>query len=246
MTEAYPIIRDLGLCAKLVSFAAAFEDAANKAALAFAAAVEAQAWDGVEEVSTSLVSTAIRFDPLRLDPELLEEKLNTFLRARNWHAATPPEGRKLWRIPVVIDEEHGAQFAQAAKLVNLSQKEAKTEILNSRVRVLTLGFAPGQPYMGILPAHWNIPRMSVLNPQVPGGALVTAIGQLIIYAGPAPTGWRHLGQTAFECFRPSSKTPIALTPGDEVTFVEATPAELKDINETDTSGDGGATWEPIT
>ena len=27
--------------------------------------------------------------------------------------------------------------------------------------------------------------------------------QLIIFASPNPTGWRHIGQCAFDCFRPT-------------------------------------------
>ena len=113
------------------------------------------------------------------------------------------------------------------------------------MRVLTLGFAPGQPYMGELPENWNIPRMSELNPQVPGGALVCAIRQLIIFAGPTPTGWRHIGQTAFDCFRPGSNQPFALTPGDEVTFSEISAVELDQIRADHTDGSGGATSEVL-
>jgi allophanate hydrolase subunit 1 len=69
------------------------------------------------------------------------------------------------------------------------------------VRVLAVGFAPGQPYLGPLGEEWNLPRLKALQ-QVPAGALVQAISQFVLFTGPAPTGWRHVGQTAFRCFRP--------------------------------------------
>ncbi|MEM6794791.1 MAG: glycoside hydrolase, partial [Acidobacteriota bacterium] len=38
-----------------------------------------------------------------------------------------------------------------------------------------------------------------------------------------PTGWRHVGQTAFKAFRPDSDTPFVLRPGDEVLFPATDP-----------------------
>ena len=74
--EHYPQISDLGLTAKLVTFAPAFNDAGNRAALAFRAAVAAKKWEGVEETATSLVSAFIRFDPLVITHDELEMRLS--------------------------------------------------------------------------------------------------------------------------------------------------------------------------
>ena len=81
-----------------------------------------------------------------------------------------------------------------------------------------------------------------LNPQVPGAALVVAIRQLIVFAGPAPTGWRHIGQTAFRCFRPEAADPIALKPGDEVTFCAASADEIAALAD---DPEGGATCSAL-
>jgi allophanate hydrolase subunit 1 len=113
------------------------------------------------------------------------------------------------------------------------------------VRVLTIGFAPGQPYMGQLPPEWNIPRLSQLTPQVPAGALVIAIRQLIIFSAATPTGWRHIGQSAFRLFRPDAARPFALNPGDEVSIRPITAEEYENIRAQDRSGDGGAQIEVL-
>lgn len=226
-----PLIRDVGLCAKLVTFAEALSDEANRAALAFRAAVDAEAWPGVAETAISLASTFVRYDPLVLAPEALQARLAALIQTQDWGAAALPKGRRLWTVPVAIGPKEGPQFEEAAALAGRSAQEAKAEILASRTRVLTLGFAPGQPYMGELPPHWDLPRMTELNPQVPGGALVVAIRQLIIFAGPAPTGWRHIGQTAFRCYRPEAEDPITLRPGDEVTFRTASLDEIHALSD---------------
>lgn len=245
MTKSFPVIRDIGLTGMLVSFADVLSEPANRAALAFRAEVAAQGWDGVAETASSLASTFVRFDPLVLEHNDLQARLAALLAGRDWLAAPLPAGRTLWRIPVVLGGAEGPQFADAAAAAGLEPQAARAEIAAARVRVMTTGFAPGQPYMGELADHWNIPRMAELNPQVPGGALVCAVRQLIIFTGPAPTGWRHIGQTAFQCFRPGADRPFALTPGDEVTFREVGPDEMSDIRAADQIGDGGATHEVL-
>ncbi len=86
--ENPPRIRDIGLTGKLVSFADGLSDSANRAALAFRAAIEAERWEGIEETSTTLVSVFLRFDPLRLDHESLDARLAALPRG-----ITTPEYR---------------------------------------------------------------------------------------------------------------------------------------------------------
>ena len=245
MPETRPAIRDLGLTGILVTFSDSFSDAANRAALAFRSAVEAESLEGIEETSTSLASVYVQFDPTRIPGGRLKDRLSGLLADKDWSSAALPAGRRLWTIPVVLGGEQGPQFADAASVAGLGIDEARSQISAARLRVLTVGFAPGQPYMGELPASWDIPRLAELTPRVPGGALVAAIRQLIIFAGPTPTGWRHIGQTAFRCFRPESDSPFALTPGDEVGFRLIEAGELDDIASADETGDGGATWDEI-
>jgi len=69
--------------------------------------------------------------------------------------------------------------------------------------------------------------MDGIAPNVPACALVVAVGQLIIFANEAPTGWRHIGQTAFRCFDQSRAEPFAFQAGDLVQFQSATPSEIE-------------------
>lgn len=244
--DRYPAIRDVGLTGVLVTFSETLSEEANRAALAFRAGVEAEAWDGVAETATSLTSVFLRFDPLRLDHDRFAERLRGLLKETDWYAAPLPEGRGLWRIPVVLGGEHGPQFEDAAREAGLTPDEAARDIANARVRVLTIGFAPGQPYMGQLGEAWNIPRLTEITPKVPQGALVAAIRQLIIFTRATPTGWRHIGQTAFRCYRDGAEQPFPLRPGDEVTFRVVEPDEFAEIEARDRTGDGGAVREALS
>lgn len=94
--------------------------------------------------------------------------------------------------------------------------------------------------MGTLPENWDIPRQGGLTPLVPACAIVAAIRQLIIFPTATPTGWRHIGQTAFRGFRPDADEPFMLRAGDEVQFVPIEADELRRLS-TDDPEHGGAT-----
>lgn len=223
----FPALRTVGVDGLLVSFADRLTEPANRAALAFRAAVDAAGWDGVEETSSSLVSTYLRFDPLHLSHERLEGLLNGLLDSTDWYAAPLPSGRRLWRIPTVFGTDLAPQLAQAAEAAGLSEAEAVTSLAQSRVRVQTIGFAPGQPYLGALPEIWDIPRQSQLTERIPEGALAVAIRQLVLFSVATPTGWQHVGQTAIKLFQPDTDTPFLLRPGDEVQFTPTDPETLE-------------------
>jgi KipI family sensor histidine kinase inhibitor len=241
--NTWPAIRPVGLDGLLVSFDDQLSEPANRAALAFRAALDRATPDGVEESATSLVSCFVRFDPLAVAPSVLRAHLQTLLASRDWYAQTLPQGRRLWRIPTVYGTELAPQFAQAAAVAGLSEAEAIASLSSARIRVQTIGFAPGMPYLGALPQAWDIPRQTELTPRVPAGALAVAIRQLVLFPVATQTGWRHVGQTALQLFRPDSDTPFVLRPGDEVLF-PSIPRETYEALRSDI--DGGATFEVLT
>ena len=243
ISQTYPQIRTVGVDGLLVSFAGELTEAANRAALAFRAAVDAERWDAVEETTTSLVSTYLRYDLRHGDPATLTAKLTALMVSRDWYAADMPEGRRLWRIPTAYGPPLAPQLAEAAEAAGLSAEEALRTLSETRVRVQAIGFAPGQPYLGSLPPAWNIPRQTALTKQVPIGALTVAIRQFVLFTVTAPTGWRHVGQTAITLFRPELDTPFVLRPGDEALFVPTSPEALARMQAD--GPDGGATSEPI-
>lgn len=237
-----PRIRPLGFDGLLVSFGDRLTEPANRAALAFRAALDGQDWPGMVETSATLVSAYLRFDPLAASHAETRARLQALLDSRDWLASALPEGRKLVVIPCVYGGDHGPQLAEAAALAGMSEAEAIRSLSTSQVQVQAIGFAPGQPYLGNLPEAWNIPRQEALTPTVDPGALVVAIRQFVLFAVKAPTGWRKVGQTAFRLFRPDSDTPFVLRPGDEVRFRAVDAESFLRMSD---DPDGGATFEAL-
>jgi KipI family sensor histidine kinase inhibitor len=241
-TRFRPGIKPVGLGGMLISFGAQLSEPANRAALAFRAAVDLAGLKGVAETAPSLVSCYVRFDPLEVDAQALRGQIQALLDSRDWYAAPLPQGRKLWRIPTVYGGTHAPQLAEAAALAGLSEAEAIETLSQTRVRVQTIGFALGMPYLGALPQAWDIPRQTDLTPHVPAGGLCVAIRQLVLFPVATQTGWRQVGQTAIRLFDPASKTPFVLRPGDEVMFPAIPPEALTALQDTPL---GGASSEAL-
>ena len=242
--QEWPRIRTAGFDGFLVSFSDQLSEPANRAALALRSAIEQKGWAGLLETSTSLVSTYLRFDPMWKDHAEMHALLDGVLSERDWMTAALPQGRRLWRIPTVFGTSLAPQLDESAALAGLSAEEAIASVSRAPVRVQTIGFAAGMPYLGELSSEWNIPRQTELTAQVPAGGLCVAIRQLVLFPVATPTGWRHIGQTAFSLFRPDEETPFVLRAGDEVLFEPVAAEKLEGLR---ASGpDGGAYFEDLT
>lgn len=240
---SFPRIDPLGLDGVLVRFADSLSEPANRAALAFAAALHRDAPEGVEECSTSLVSAYLRFDPLHMDLDALHAVLAERLAAEDWYAAPLPEGRRRITIPTLYGTDAAPQLDEAAQVAGLSPEAAVADLSATELRVTAIGFAPGQPYLGTLSEAWDIPRQPALTPQVPAGALLVAIRQMVLFSVTAPTGWRHVGQTHARLFRVDSDTPFLLRPGDAVVFPSVSAEVFAGLAAREESG---ITQEPLS
>ena len=226
----FPRIAPSGVDGLVVSFADRFDDAANRAALALRAEIEAAAWPEVLESASSLVSTVLRFDPLQTHPHTLADRVSALLEGRDWTDPAPPAGRRLLSIPACFDPDLAPQIDEAAEAAGMAgRQEAIDSICGADLRVLTIGFAPGQPYIGQLPDPWDLPRQRELTPRVPVGALGLAIRQMVLFAVETQTGWRHVGQTAVRLFQPAEPDPFLLRPGDLLRFEPVTAGVLQSL-----------------
>ncbi|WP_245770909.1 5-oxoprolinase subunit B family protein [Natronohydrobacter thiooxidans] len=236
-----PTIHALGVDGVLISFGSELTEPANRAALAFHAALSGADLPGLKEAATSLTSVYLRLDLSACDLETLRPALATLLQSRDWYDAPLPATRRLWRVPALFGTELAPQLEEAAALAGLPPQDAIAELCAAPLRVQTIGFAPGQPYLGQLPENWNLPRQTDLTPRVPEGALAVAIRQMVLFSVSTPTGWRHVGQTALRLFQPDRPDPFLLRPGDEVLFQPVSRAEFETIRRD--APNGGAVSE---
>ncbi|MEQ3624507.1 MAG: carboxyltransferase domain-containing protein [Celeribacter sp.] len=246
MTNAHPLTVEVlpsGLDGFLIRFALTPDPAAMNAARRFAARLETAAPDGLCEVAAALVSVLARFDA-QADREGIKAQLQTLAQQVAEGPHDLPEPARRWTIPIAFGGDEGPQLAQVASALGLSEDAAVDQICEAELRVLTIGFAPGQPYIGLMPEAWNLPRMAELNPSVPAGALVVAVRQFVLFGAESATGWQQVGRAAFRTFVPERTPPMPLDGGDAIRFARASADDIARLTEADDPM-GGAKLEML-
>ena len=205
-------IQPLGDAAVLVRFGDSLSEAANRQAIAFAARLDAERPEGVEEIAPGLVSVLLRTRP---GTDLW--RLSGELRLRLDEPAALPPGRE-HEIAVVFD---GDDLMEVCERLRLPPGAFVVRHNGTPLRVLATGFAPGFVYCGFHSPGLVVPRREQVRPMVPAGTVLFAAGQTAIAATPIRTGWHVIGRTAFQNFDPAASPPTRLAPGDTIRFVVA-------------------------
>jgi len=81
-----------------------------------------------------------------------------------------------------------------------------------------IGFVPGFPYMGDLPADIDLPRRREPRTKVRAGSIAIAAGMTGVYPIESPGGWHLIGATPIPLFDVRAPQPSLLAPGDVVRF----------------------------
>ena len=235
----------MGLGGILVQLSDRLDDAANRRALALAARIEAEvgagALAGVEEVAPSLGSVFLRLDPLHADRAAITGRIGALLKDMAGQGTAPS---RRWTIPVAFGGAGGPDLDAVAAELGCTAQAAVEDLTAQDLRVMAIGFAPGLPYMGILPDRWDIPRKAGLTPKVPAGGIVVAVRQVILFPADTPTGWWHVGQSGLSAFRPGAADPFAFRAGDSVRLRAVARDELQALCAADPDR-GGARLEVL-
>ena len=226
-----PQILPLGIDGALVRFSTVMSDEANQSAANLAQILSQDAF-GFTDVQGTLASVAVRFDPTQMNFAAVRDAITAQINAA---ATARAISVKQWRIPTLFN---GEDLTEVAAIIGDSVQSVIDEIASTPVRVLTIGFAPGQPYLGELPERYGIPRQSQLRP-VPAGALVVAVRQMVLFANASPTGWRWIGSTAARLFDAGRDPAAILTAGD---MIEFHPVSADQFGQLQSDPMGGVSW----
>ncbi|PDW03641.1 5-oxoprolinase subunit PxpB [Candidatus Viridilinea mediisalina] len=189
---------------------------ANRAVLALAEHVRATAPVGLIAAVPAINSLLLTFEPLVLTSAALQAWLEPLL------ASVPPapaEPLHIHELPVNYGGAAGPDLVAVAEALALTPHEVIDLHTSVTYRVMMLGFAPGFPYLGPLPAALHLPRRATPRNAVPAGSVAIAAGMTGIYPTCLPGGWHLIGRTPVTLFDPHGDPPALLAPGDGVRFV---------------------------
>ena len=169
-------------------------------------------YTAVVDVVPTFRSLTVHYDPLRCDGQRLGEEL--LLLARSTGSAGA-RGRQ-WRIPVCFDDDCAPDLADLAQSKGMAREAVIALMTRTEFQVYMIGFMPGFPYMGGLPAELQMPRLSSPRKAVPERSLAVAGEMCAVYPWESPGGWRLLGRTPVPMFQAGDPQPALLASGDRV------------------------------
>src|SRR5262249_53881791 len=156
-------------------------------------------------------SILVKFDPHRWRHEELREALMPYLTRME---STPLPEPRLVEIPVCYGGEFGPDLSDVAATLALSPERVIEMHASATYLVYFLGFVPGFAYLGELPDALAIPRLPTPRRKVPAGSVAIAGNQTGVYPVATPGGWRLLGQTPVQMFRPDREGLSLVAIGD--------------------------------
>jgi KipI family sensor histidine kinase inhibitor len=91
-----------------------------------------------------------------------------------------------------------------------------------------IGFLPGLPYLGDVPAELALPRRTTPRLKVPAGSVAIATTMTTVYSIENPGGWHLIGRSPVPLWERQPVVRALLAPGDKVTF---SPVSLREYEE---------------
>jgi inhibitor of KinA len=173
-------------------------------------------------------SLTIGFDFKKINHQSLEAKLRELTNQVDKQEEN--EQRELF-IPVCYDDEYGLDLSEMVELSGLTKRQIVEYHVSSVYNVYMIGFIPGFPYMGVLPAELNFKRKFEPRLKVPKGSVGITGSQTGIYPMDVPGGWQIIGKTPLNIFDGSKKEPFIFQSGDKVKFEEIDKETFCNIEE---------------
>ncbi|MBZ5579383.1 MAG: 5-oxoprolinase subunit PxpB [Acidobacteriia bacterium] len=171
---------------------------------------------GIRNLHPAFASVLIDFDPRRRSHADVEALVRERMAAPA--AASSAESR-LVEIPVCYDGADGPDLEDVARHTGLDAARVVELHASAEYLVYFLGFSPGFPYLGGMPAELATPRLPAPRKRVPAGSVAIGGAQTGIYPMESPGGWRLIGRTSRRLFDPAAEPPALLRMGDRVRFV---------------------------
>lgn len=220
MADTYPRLLPLGDLAWIVEFGAAIDEVTHARVMGFAQLLEegraAGLWPQVVEWVPAYTTVTVFFaGDDAAEHSAASEAAPALLAAARGAAPLTRPGRR-WRLPVCFDAEFAPDLEDLAHARGLAPDEVCRSMTQTAFRVYMLGFQPGFPYMGGLPAALEMPRRKVPRTDVPARSVAVAGRMCAVYPWRSPGGWHLLGRTPLALFDRRLGDPAWLHPGDEV------------------------------
>lgn len=218
----YPRFLPLGDSALTVEFADAIDPAINALVQALDRAIAASNLPGIVETAPSFRSLLVIYEPETIGLDALVGELRGLIG--DGLNARVARGRS-WTVPVAYGRPTEADLLEVSSATGLSCDEVVALHSGAEYQVYFVGFVPGLPVLGGLPAALHLPRRPDPRPGIEAGCVMIGGMQGLIVPMTMPSGWYILGQTPLRAYSPGADNPFLFRPGDRIRFRAVTAGE---------------------
>ncbi|VBB09801.1 allophanate hydrolase subunit 1 [Lucifera butyrica] len=212
-----------GECGLVVEFGAVISPAVNGIVQQLNRLLAARPIEGILEIVPTYRAVTLYFDPLQVS----RTELIRLVRQR-LDEVRPQAGEgipaRIIHVPVYYGGVLGPDLDFVARYTGLAAREVVALHTSRPYLVYMLGFTPGFPYLGGLPAELVVPRQEKPRAKVPAGSVGIGGSQTGLYPVESPGEWWLIGRTPLKVFDPDRVQPFLVAAGDYLHF-EDIPVE---------------------
>jgi KipI family sensor histidine kinase inhibitor len=219
----YPRFLPVGDSALSVELGDVIDAGINALVRALDRAIAAANIPGIIETVPSFRALMVIYEPEEIDPDTLIADLKRLIAGGlNAHAANA----RSWTVPVAYGVPVDDDLREVAAATGLSCDEVVAMHSGADYQVYVIGFVPGLPVLGGLPAPLHLSRRPEHRQGIPAGSVMIGGMQGLIVPMTMPSGWYTLGQTPLRPFNPGENNPFLFRLGDRIRFRPITAREL--------------------
>jgi KipI family sensor histidine kinase inhibitor len=226
-SPGYPRFAPVGDAALTVEFGDTVAPELNEQVIALDTALAAAELDGIVETVPSYRSLLVCYEPLEISYHKLVVELRHLLER-----GLPERMRRstVWHVPVLYEPPYCIDLPEVAWRSGLTEEQVVGLHSSAEYIVYTIGYAPGMPYLGGVPAALHLSRRETPRPRIEAGAVMIGGAQGCIVPTTVPSAWYQLGATPLRPFDLSRSDPFLFRPGDRIRFRRVGSAEFDDLS----------------
>ena len=224
-------LEPLGDTAVVATLGQGIDPATLASVLRCSEAVAAAGGRGIIDVVPAYATVTVFYDPAQF-PQAAGDAFDQVCRfiascAPRERVRAPETAAAAVEIPVCYGGNLGPDLGLVAESAKMDAAAAAALHSGADYLVYAIGFTPGFPYLGGMPAALRTPRRATPRARVAAGSVGIAGGQTGVYPMASPGGWQIIGRTPLALFAPERKPAALLRPGDRVRFRAISQAEFE-------------------
>lgn len=216
----FAAVGDSALC---VEFDNEINPGVNAQVRALDTAIAVSNLSGIIETVPCFRSLLVIYEPEEIGLDTLIEELGRLIH--DGLNARTTTGRS-WTVPVAYGFPTDDDLLEVSAATSLSRDEIIAIHSGAEYHVYLLGFVPGLPVLGGMPAPLHLSRRPEPRPGIPAGRVMIGGMQGFIAPMLMMTGYYSLGQTPLRPYNRGATDPFLFRPGDRIRFRPITPREL--------------------